>query len=151
SRLRQPSHLHGQDAPVDLARSHPQGTAAWVPRADPGGARVDGRGLPLSAARRDAHDAGAAVGAQHLEDRPRRRRQRGGALLSRPGSSLRASVALAVLLAAALTAAAQTPAPRQLSPGLVTSVVGAALGEFDLVHGGFGRGGKPVPAPMLIL
>jgi len=58
---------------------------------------------------------------------------------------------LTTLLALAVGAGAQTAGPRPLSPALVTSVLDVALGEFDVVHGGFGHGGKPIPAPMLLL
>ena len=56
-----------------------------------------------------------------------------------------------VLLAMTTGATAQTTGPRQLSSALVTSVLDVALGEFDVVHGGFGHRGKPVPATMLVL
>jgi formate--tetrahydrofolate ligase len=83
ARLRQFADLHGEDASVDLARRRAEGTPERLPRADPRGARVDGRGLPLSSPRRDAHDAGTALGAQHVEDRPRRRWQRRRPVLRR--------------------------------------------------------------------
>jgi uncharacterized protein YyaL (SSP411 family) len=60
-------------------------------------------------------------------------------------------VTLAALLVTALAAGAQTVPPRQLSPALVKGVVDAALAEFDLVYGGFGRGAKAVPGPTLLL
>jgi uncharacterized protein len=60
-------------------------------------------------------------------------------------------VTLAALLATAAGAAAQAAGPRQLSPALVTSVLDVALGELDVVHGGFGHRGKQVPAAMLLL
>jgi uncharacterized protein len=67
-------------------------------------------------------------------------------------------VTLAALLATATGAAAQaagaaarTTGPRPLSPALVTNLLDVALGEFDVVHGGFGHRGKQVPATMLVL
>ena len=61
---RQAAALHGQDAPLALARPGAQGPAARLPRADPRHPPGDRRGLPLPAARRDAHHArpGQAAG-----------------------------------------------------------------------------------------
>ena len=75
--------------PICMAKTHLsishdaalKGRPSGFPRADPRGPRLDGSGLPLSPARRDADDAGAAVRAQYVEDRHRRRRQRRRALL----------------------------------------------------------------------
>jgi uncharacterized protein len=53
--------------------------------------------------------------------------------------------------AQAAGAGAQTAGSRQLAPALVTGVLDVALGEFDVVHGGFGYRGKQVPGPMLVL
>ena len=58
---------------------------------------------------------------------------------------------LAALLAAVTCAGAETAAPRPLSPALVTGVLDVALGEFDVIHGGFGHRGKRVPASLLLL
>jgi uncharacterized protein len=62
---------------------------------------------------------------------------------------------LAALLVTATWAGAQAapdaPAPRPLSAALVTNVLDVALGEFDVIHAGFGHRGKQVPGPMLML
>ena len=63
---------------------------------------------------------------------------------------------LAALLVTATWAGAETapdaPVPsRPLSAALVTSVLDVALGEFDVIHAGFGHRGKHVPGPMLML
>jgi formate--tetrahydrofolate ligase len=81
ARLRQLAHLHGQDAPVDLPRRRAQGTAERISacrsaRSAPRWERAFS--IPCSAR---CDDAGAAVRAQYVEDRHRRRRQCRRALL----------------------------------------------------------------------
>jgi uncharacterized protein YyaL (SSP411 family) len=41
--------------------------------------------------------------------------------------------------------------PGRLAPQRVTDVLDVSLGDFDMIHGGFGRQDKRVPAPMLLL
>jgi hypothetical protein len=65
-------------------------------------------------------------------------------------------VTFAALLAMAIAASAQTASqapnpPRPLSTALVTNILDVALGEFDVIHAGFGHRGKQVPGPMLVL
>ena len=56
--LRPAAGVHGQDAPVDLARPIAAGPAARLPRAHPRGSPGGRRRLHLSARGRHAHDAG---------------------------------------------------------------------------------------------
>ena len=55
--LDKPAAVHGQDAPLAVARPDAQGPPARLPRADPRHPSGDRRRLPLPAARRDAHHA----------------------------------------------------------------------------------------------
>ena len=66
-------HLHGQDAPLAQSRPHGEGPSAGLPRADPRHPPGDRRGLPLPAARRDAHHARPAQAAGGGRCRHRRR------------------------------------------------------------------------------
>ena len=79
--LRPPAGVHGQDAPVDLARPIAAGPAERLPRAHPRGAPGGGCGLHLSARGRHAHDAGAAEPAGGRERRHRRAGPAGRAVL----------------------------------------------------------------------
>ena len=56
----------------------------------------------------------------------------------------------AVRTAQSVMRAADT-APAPLSPSLPANVLAIGLGELDVIHGGFGHGGKQVPAAMLTL
>ena len=55
--LRPPAHLHGQDAPEPQPRPGAQGRAHGLPHPRAGHPHQRRRGLPLSAARQDAHHA----------------------------------------------------------------------------------------------
>ena len=59
--LQPPAGVHGQDAPLDVARPQPAGAAEGLPRAYPRGAPGGWRGLHLPARRRHAHHARAAL------------------------------------------------------------------------------------------
>ena len=79
--LRQPARVHGQDAVLAQPRRRPEGPSERLPRPDPRGPPVRGRRVHHPVGRRDAHDARAAVAPGRREDRHRRRRERGRAVL----------------------------------------------------------------------
>jgi uncharacterized protein YyaL (SSP411 family) len=56
---------------------------------------------------------------------------------------------LAIVTGAGAQPTAETTRP--LSPTLAKDVLDVALGEFDVIHGGFGHRGKRVPATLLLL
>ena len=84
--LRPPAGVHGQDAVLDQPRRRVEGPTVRIHRPDPGCPPVGRRRVHHAAVRRDAHDARPAVRPGRHEDRHRRRRERGRALLERQRS-----------------------------------------------------------------
>jgi len=79
------AHLRGQDAPVDLLRSHPAGRPHRLAPARARGPRQRGRWLHLPHLRRDADDARAGDLGCGRAHRHRRRRRNRGPVVTRRG------------------------------------------------------------------
>lgn len=77
--------------------------------------------------------------------------RRGGRVVKRAAALAALLVAASLVVADTIAVQAADPPARRPSSTLPAEVLAVTLGEFDVIHGGFGHRGKTVPATILAL